>query len=516
MEVTNNNSNPFTLKLGAASPQTFASDVFSTHLRESQPDLRPRKDEREAPADRNTAQSEKAEKAEAAEERRAARSRDRDRDRDEENYDTTERDTGKEQVTGTSGEGITLTDNTNTPPANTDEKTLTSHETVEGNLEEHDPDGLNTTEQISTLTTDSEETTGAQTNQTQTRTTVDGNTFTSPEQDAATPTTEVNSTLDTLTEVPETLIAGQPRPADIATAQTAATSNPTANLASQTVQTGTQNAPQQAASTPDSTDKPTSLQSPQGESLEGDADADGNGEKSLGQQAIDSLANRNKPATASLAAPFITMQATSTTTPTVPVPALVSLGLNASSLSANVDLDLLGLNANGQIAGSGTPQNANPLLVRFGALPGQAQATQVPNAAIALQIAKHVAKGISTFEIRLDPPEMGRIDIKLELGQSGRVTAHLMIEKSDTLDLMQRDSKALEQALRDAGLDVNSDTLNFSLQKGENEEADALEQNADGSNADTDDEAAQQANIVTALAARQLEAAARGGIDVSI
>jgi len=149
-------------------------------------------------------------------------------------------------------------------------------------------------------------------------------------------------------------------------------------------------------------------------------------------------------------------------------------------------------------------------------LHGQAQATQVPNTAIALQIAKYVAKGVSTFEIRLDPPEMGRIDIKLELAQDGRVTAHLAIEKADTLDLMQRDSKALEQALRDAGLDVDSDTLNFSLQSGNDGEGANLDQSANGSQAETEQEDAQQANIVTALAARQLEAAARGGIDVSI
>jgi len=59
-------------------------------------------------------------------------------------------------------------------------------------------------------------------------------------------------------------------------------------------------------------------------------------------------------------------------------------------------------------------------------------------------------------------------------------------------------------------------TLNFSLQSGNDGSSANLDQSANGSQAETEPEDAQQANIVTALAARQLEAAARGGIDVSI
>lgn len=146
----------------------------------------------------------------------------------------------------------------------------------------------------------------------------------------------------------------------------------------------------------------------------------------------------------------------------------------------------------------------------------------MPNTAIALQIAKHVAKGVSTFEIRLDPAELGRVDVKLELAQDGRVTAHLAVERPETLDLLQRDAKALEQALRDAGLDTDDASLEFSLNDGSSNQA-----NADGSrpgdasegrsdNKDASADQTSETTRVTALAARQLQAAARGGIDVSI
>ncbi|GAK46490.1 flagellar hook-length control protein [Tepidicaulis marinus] len=143
---------------------------------------------------------------------------------------------------------------------------------------------------------------------------------------------------------------------------------------------------------------------------------------------------------------------------------LAGFGLAGTEKPLNVIFDSAsGLQIESLPTGTST-QNANPVQLRFGALPGQAQATQVPASAIALQIAKHVQKGVNTFEIRIDPPELGRVDVKLDVATDGRVTAHLVVEKAETLDLLQRDAKALQQALQDAGLDTDQDTLSFSLQ----------------------------------------------------
>lgn len=89
---------------------------------------------------------------------------------------------------------------------------------------------------------------------------------------------------------------------------------------------------------------------------------------------------------------------------------------------------------------------------------------------IAVEIARSLQSGISRFEIRLNPPELGRIDVRLEMDPSGNVTARLAVEKSETLDLLQRDQRALERALIDAGLDGNKTDLEFSLrQDGDNQ-----------------------------------------------
>lgn len=84
---------------------------------------------------------------------------------------------------------------------------------------------------------------------------------------------------------------------------------------------------------------------------------------------------------------------------------------------------------------------------------------------VAVEIARHIQNGINRFEIRLNPPELGRIDVRMEIDASGNLTARLAVEKSETLDLLQRDQRALERALADAGVDPGKTELEFSLQQ---------------------------------------------------
>ncbi len=94
----------------------------------------------------------------------------------------------------------------------------------------------------------------------------------------------------------------------------------------------------------------------------------------------------------------------------------------------------------------------------------------VPPTDLAMHIAKHVQNGDSHFEIRIDPPELGRIEVKMTVNHEGRIQAVLMAERPETLDMMQRDQRQLEQALRDMGVDVDSGSLDFSLRDGNGQE----------------------------------------------
>lgn len=84
---------------------------------------------------------------------------------------------------------------------------------------------------------------------------------------------------------------------------------------------------------------------------------------------------------------------------------------------------------------------------------------------IAFEVSRQVMDGNSRFQIRLDPPELGRIDVKLDIDSNGQVHAKLTVEKAETLDLMQRDQRALERALQQAGLDQSKTNLEFSLKQ---------------------------------------------------
>jgi flagellar hook-length control protein FliK len=87
----------------------------------------------------------------------------------------------------------------------------------------------------------------------------------------------------------------------------------------------------------------------------------------------------------------------------------------------------------------------------------------VPLSGLALEIAASARSGKSRFEIRLDPADLGRIDVRIDVDRNGKVTSHLTVEKPETLSLLRQDAHQLQQALNDAGLKTDSGGLQFSL-----------------------------------------------------
>jgi chemotaxis protein MotD len=91
------------------------------------------------------------------------------------------------------------------------------------------------------------------------------------------------------------------------------------------------------------------------------------------------------------------------------------------------------------------------------------QAAAVPLSGVAIEIAGKAIAGKNRFEIRLDPPELGRIEVRLDVDRDGNVTSRLTVDRPDTLDLLRRDATGLERALQDAGLKTANNGLQFSL-----------------------------------------------------
>ncbi len=96
----------------------------------------------------------------------------------------------------------------------------------------------------------------------------------------------------------------------------------------------------------------------------------------------------------------------------------------------------------------------------------QVTAQPAPNLpALAVEIAAKSQSGAKQFDIRLDPPELGRVEVRLSIDPAGKASAHLSADQPQTLALLQKDAPVLTRALREAGLDVSQDGLNFSLRQ---------------------------------------------------
>ena len=82
---------------------------------------------------------------------------------------------------------------------------------------------------------------------------------------------------------------------------------------------------------------------------------------------------------------------------------------------------------------------------------------------VVVNIAKAATDGIDKINIKLKPATLGQIEVQLEIASDGRIHAVIAADKPETLDLLQRDARALVQALGDAGLQTDSGSLSFNL-----------------------------------------------------
>jgi flagellar hook-length control protein FliK len=110
-----------------------------------------------------------------------------------------------------------------------------------------------------------------------------------------------------------------------------------------------------------------------------------------------------------------------------------------------------------------------------------AQAAAVPLSGLAVEITSQAQAGNKHFEIRLDPPELGRIDVKLNVDRDGNVSTQIVADRSDTLDLLKRDASTLERALQQAGLKTGDNGLDFSLRQQAFTQDDTASQNGNSS-----------------------------------
>jgi flagellar hook-length control protein FliK len=84
---------------------------------------------------------------------------------------------------------------------------------------------------------------------------------------------------------------------------------------------------------------------------------------------------------------------------------------------------------------------------------------------VGLTIVRAAETGADRVSIRLNPAELGRIDVKMELGQDGRMTLTVAADRPETLDQLQKNVRDLERSLNDAGFSAGAGDLSFSLRQ---------------------------------------------------
>ncbi len=141
-----------------------------------------------------------------------------------------------------------------------------------------------------------------------------------------------------------------------------------------------------------------------------------------------------------------------------------------------------------QVVGLGNAEGASS--AQKASTPQAPQAPRQPSKAsqqevvdqITVQIARQVKGGNDTIKITLKPVELGTIEVKLEVAPDGRVTAIVTADNKDTLALLQKDTRGLEKALNDAGLNTDSSSLSFNL-RGEGQQTAGQQSQGQGTQA---------------------------------
>lgn len=129
------------------------------------------------------------------------------------------------------------------------------------------------------------------------------------------------------------------------------------------------------------------------------------------------------------------------------------------------------ISATGSAEG-GTTQTANGPLAGNSSLTQSNSAGQTAHTArsapaqqVQQQVAVHIrnaaSDGVDKISVQLRPEHLGRVDVKLEISHDGRVQGVIQADTRETLDMLRQDSRALQQALKDAGLSADSQSFTF-------------------------------------------------------
>lgn len=107
-------------------------------------------------------------------------------------------------------------------------------------------------------------------------------------------------------------------------------------------------------------------------------------------------------------------------------------------------------------AAQGAPQTGDPAAAEH-----RARARAIGED-VGVAIIRHADSGSGdVLVIRLDPAELGKIEVRLRMDEARQLSAEVTADQPATLDLLRRDSDNLTRALNDAGFRADDQSLRF-------------------------------------------------------
>jgi flagellar hook-length control protein FliK len=104
--------------------------------------------------------------------------------------------------------------------------------------------------------------------------------------------------------------------------------------------------------------------------------------------------------------------------------------------------------------------------VQHAAVDAGAQRAAPVAAQVGREIVRRFSGGNTNFELRLDPADLGRVEIRMEVTRDNRVTAVITADNPQALTELARNARELEQQLQSAGLQLSDNGLSFDLRQG--------------------------------------------------
>ena len=82
---------------------------------------------------------------------------------------------------------------------------------------------------------------------------------------------------------------------------------------------------------------------------------------------------------------------------------------------------------------------------------------------LAAAMMRRIQNGMKEFTLRLDPPELGRVDVRLTVGTDKKVRAVVSTDRPEALKDLALSARDLTRALQEAGLELEENGLSFSM-----------------------------------------------------